>query len=131
MDQVINGTCDTTWQVGYLAHTSGRQMNERTAMSITGSWKVTISTPIGKQFVVLEISERDGTITGIAKGDAESVPMLNPVLVGNRLTWTQSITRPMRLHLTFDVTFDGDTLSGTSKAGMLPSSKVTGTRVAA
>lgn len=99
-------------------------------MSIFGSWQVTISTPIGKQYIILELTEHDGGVAGIAKGDTESTPLINPVLVGNRLTWAQSITRPMRLNLTFDVTFDGDTLTGTSKAGMLPSSKVSGTRVA-
>ncbi|MDJ1136122.1 hypothetical protein [Streptomyces iconiensis] len=34
----------------------------------------------------------------------------------------------MRLNLAFAVTVDGDTLTGTSKAGRLPSSKVTGVR---
>jgi hypothetical protein len=34
----------------------------------------------------------------------------------------------MRLDLAFAVTVDGDTLTGTSKAGRLPSSKVTGRR---
>jgi hypothetical protein len=34
----------------------------------------------------------------------------------------------MRLNLAFAVTIDGDTLTGTSKAGRLPASKVTGRR---
>ncbi len=34
----------------------------------------------------------------------------------------------MRLHLAFDVIFEGGTLTGTSKAGLLPASRVTGTR---
>jgi hypothetical protein len=34
----------------------------------------------------------------------------------------------MRLNLAFAVTVDGDTLTGTSKAGRLPASKVTGRR---
>jgi hypothetical protein len=33
--------------------------------------------------------------------------------------------------LSFDVTIDGDMLAGTSKAGLLPASKVAGTRVQA
>jgi hypothetical protein len=37
------------------------------------------------------------------------------LLEGNRLTWAQSITKPMRLNLTFDVTIDGDQIHGTSK----------------
>jgi hypothetical protein len=56
------------------------------------------------------------------------VTLVEPTLVGNHLTWSQAITKPLRLNLDFDVTIDGDTLSGTSKAGRLPRSKVVGTR---
>jgi len=99
-------------------------------MSVAGAWNITIATPIGKQSVVLELSESDGVVTGIARGEAENTPLIAPVLDGARLTWAQSITRPMRLNLTFDVTIDSDTLTGTAKAGRLPASKVTGYRAA-
>ncbi|GHO56988.1 hypothetical protein [Ktedonobacter robiniae] len=98
-------------------------------MSLTGSWNINIATPIGTQSATLELTENEGVVEGMAKGDAETTPLITPALNGNRLTWKQSITKPMRLNLTFDVTIDGDTLTGTSKAGMLPSSKVTGMRV--
>ena len=89
---------------------------------------MTIATPIGKMAVVFDITEQDGGIEGIARSDAETVDFLNPVAEGNRLTWSQKVTTPMRLELQFDVTVEGDTMTGTSKAGMLPSSKVDGTR---
>jgi len=98
------------------------------SMSIVGDWNVSIATPIGTQRVVLELSECEGKIEGIARGTAETVPLVDPVLEGNRLTWMQTISKPMRLHLAFDVIFEGDTLTGTSKAGLLPTSKVTGRR---
>ena len=98
-------------------------------MSITGTWNVKISTPIGMQAVVLELTEVGGIVEGVAKGSGENIPLIDPILDGNRLMWKQSITKPMRLNLTFDVTIDGNTLTGTSKAGKLPTSKVTGTRV--
>lgn len=111
-----------------LTETS-RAMHERISTSLTGTWNISIATPIGTQSVVLELTEHNGIVEGIAKGHAETTPLINPVLDGHRLTWKQAITKPMRLNLTFDVTIDGNTLSGTSKAGMLPPSKVTGTRV--
>jgi hypothetical protein len=80
------------------------------------------------QHVVLELTEHEGIIEGTAKSSAESTPLIHPLLDGKRLTWKQSITKPMRLNLAFDVIIDGDTLTGTSKAGMLPASIVTGTR---
>lgn len=97
-------------------------------MSIAGTWHLSIATPIGTQLVVLELTEHDGTVRGSARGTAERVPLVDPVLTGDRLTWTQAITRPLRLNLAFDVTFDGENLSGTAKAGRLPRSTVTGTR---
>lgn len=96
--------------------------------TVAGQWELTIATPIGKLAVVLEIHERDGIISGTARGAAESTPLIDPVLVGDRLTWSQAISKPIRLNLTFDVTIDDDTLSGTSKAGRLPSSRVSGKR---
>ncbi len=98
-------------------------------MSITGTWNVKISTPIGMQAVVLELTEIGGIVEGVAKGSGENIPLIDPILDGNRLTWKQSITKTMRLNLIFDVTIDGNTLIGTSKAGKLPTSKVSGTRV--
>jgi hypothetical protein len=51
-------------------------------------------------------------------------PTVDVALDGDRLTWNQSITKPLRLSLAFAVTVDGDTMTGTSRAGRLPASKV-------
>ena len=89
---------------------------------------MTIATPIGTMAVVFDITEKDGVIHGIARSDAETVDFLDAVADGNRLTWSQQVTTPMRLDLKFDVTVEDDTMTGTSKAGLLPSSKVDGSR---
>jgi hypothetical protein len=105
-------------------------MNELTTFA--GSWDVTIATPIGVMAVVFDITEQDGALHGTARSDAETVEFLDTVADGNRLTWTQNVTTPMRLELKFDVTVDGDTMSGTSNpGGMMPSSKVEGSRSSA
>ncbi|MCX5387470.1 hypothetical protein [Streptomyces sp. NBC_00083] len=98
-------------------------------MSVEGTWNLSVSTPIGKIKAGLELRRKeDGTLTGFAHGTGEEVPLSDLALHGNRLTWKQAITKPMRLNLAFDVTVDGDTLKGTSKAGRLPASKVIGER---
>ncbi len=97
-------------------------------MFITGIWNINVSTPVGAQPFVLELTESNGVVQGTAKGDSETMPLIDPVLNGNRLTWKLAITKPMRLTFSFDVTIDGNTLAGSSKVGMLPSSKVTGAR---
>jgi hypothetical protein len=98
--------------------------------TFAGTWDVTIDTPIGKMAVVFKISEHDGAIEGIASSDAESVAFIDAVADGDRLTWSQAVTTPMKLTLNFDVIVDGDTMTGTSKAGFLPASPVYGSRSA-
>ncbi|GAA5207298.1 hypothetical protein [Streptomyces thinghirensis] len=97
-------------------------------MLVEGTWNLSISTPIGKIRAAVELREQDGVLTGVAHGAGEEVPLGDLTFDGDRLTWKQAITKPMRLNLAFDVTVDGDTLQGTSKAGRLRSSKVTGER---
>ncbi|MEU6419490.1 hypothetical protein [Streptomyces spiralis] len=97
-------------------------------MSVEGTWNLSISTPIGKMKAAVELRDQDGILTGVAHGAGEVVPLHAVALDGDRLTWKQTVTKPMRLNLAFDVTVEGDTLQGTSKAGRLPSSKVIGER---
>ncbi|WAL68588.1 hypothetical protein ORV05_12690 [Amycolatopsis cynarae] len=97
-------------------------------MTVEGTWDLSISTPIGRIKAVAEFRREDGILIGSAHGAGEEVPLSDIVLEGDRLTWKQAITKPMRLNLAFAVTIDGDTLTGTSKAGRLPASKVTGER---
>ena len=97
-------------------------------MSILGDWDVTIKTPIGSLAVVYTFTEQDGTLAGTATGKGETVALHDIVVDGQRITWRQSVTKPMRLNLDFDVTVDGDRLTGHSRAGRLPRSAVTGER---
>ncbi|MBT2292504.1 DJ-1/PfpI family protein [Paenibacillus albidus] len=94
-----------------------------------GDWDTAIATPVGKLQVRLSISTSHGMIQGKATQGHETAEFLTPVLRDNRLTWLLQITKPMRLNLKFEVVVDGDLMSGSAKAGMLPASKVTGRRV--
>ncbi|HVA53910.1 MAG TPA: hypothetical protein VNF05_10405 [Acidimicrobiales bacterium] len=96
--------------------------------TFAGSWDVTIDTLIGKMDVVFEITEEDGLIHGVARSEAEAVDFIDAVAEGSRLTWSQVVTTPMRLTLNFDVNVEGDTMTGTSKAGPFPASKLSGSR---
>lgn len=46
------------------------------------------------------------------------------------MRWRQRVSKPMRLNLDFDVTIAGDEMTGVSRAGRLPRTQVTGTRIA-
>ena len=96
--------------------------------TFAGLWDATIDTPIGTISVVFEITEEDGSIKGVARTDKETVDFYDVVADGDQLTWMQDVAIPMKLTLKFVVTVDGDTMTGTSKAGIFPASKLQGTR---
>ena len=97
-------------------------------MDLIGDWDVSIKTPIGTLAVVYTFIEEGGTVVGTATGKGETVPLRDIVVAGQRVTWRQSVTKPMRLNLEFDVVVDGERLTGHSRAGRLPRSAVTGVR---
>jgi hypothetical protein len=99
--------------------------------NFAGTWDVTIDTPIGTIAAVFDITEQDGSISGVGRTDKESVAFYDVVADGNQLNWLQDVTTPMKLTLKFAVTVDGDVMTGTSKAGFLPASKLQGTRSSA
>ncbi|WFB61471.1 DJ-1/PfpI family protein [Paenibacillus sp. BR1-192] len=106
---------------------SGHQLTQ--ASIFEGDWDTMIATPVGKMEVRLSISARNDIIEGTATQGDETIRFRSPVLQNGKLAWSLPITKPMRLNLKFEVTADGDIMTGTAKAGMLPASKLTGTRV--
>jgi hypothetical protein len=94
------------------------------AQVITGTWDLAIKTPIGSLAVVYEFTETGGTATH----RDETVAVCDLVIADGRATWRQSVTKPMRLNLDFDVTIDGDRMTGHSRAGRLPRTAVSGVR---
>jgi len=98
---------------------------------IVGTWDVSLKTPIGTIGVVYVFTETPDGIAGTATARDETVPLRAITCDGPRVTCEQSVTRPIRLNLDFDVVVDGDSLRGHSHAGRLPRTVVTGRRRAA
>ena len=95
----------------------------------TGSWNVRIHTPIGVQRVRLDIRDDGGALAGTATQGDETVPFEEVRMEGETLRWRQSVTRPMKLDIKFDVRRVGDSLEGKAKAGIFPAAKLEGERV--
>ncbi|GFZ95939.1 hypothetical protein GCM10008018_47930 [Paenibacillus marchantiophytorum] len=94
-----------------------------------GRWSTVIATPLGKMPVILSIETSNGQITGEAQQGSEVTAFQDPVRMGNQLSWSQRVTKPMRLNLKFEVTVEGDRMTGTAKAGLLPASRLVGERL--
>jgi hypothetical protein len=99
-------------------------------MSFNGTWKIEIPTPIGKQDVELVIVETATELCGTATQGTETVPFIAPKGEGDHITWTQHVTKPLKLQIKFNLRRTGDLLAGTAKPGIFPPTKVTGRRIA-
>ncbi|MGK2740346.1 DJ-1/PfpI family protein [Tepidicaulis sp. LMO-SS28] len=97
---------------------------------VVGRWRLRIHTPIGVQEVDYDFwIGSGGAIGGRAQqGDDAPVEVENVVVSENRITWSQRITKPLKLDLRFDVVILENALTGAAKAGVLPSSRVEGVR---
>lgn len=104
-----------------------------TTSHLPGRWALRMSTPIGSIQAEMTFTQHDDGLTGQATGKGETVQLhdirTTPHQDGEQVTWTQTITKPLRLNLAFDVVVAGDELHGYSRAGRLPRSTVTGRRI--
>ena len=87
---------------------------------IAGEWDVAIKTPIGSLQVLYTFTDDAGASQARQRARARRSRCAISPLQRQRVTWRQSVTKPMRLNLEFDVVVDGDRLAGHSKAGRLP-----------
>jgi hypothetical protein len=97
-------------------------------MEAQGIWELTIATPVGHQRAMLELVEDGSSIGGHITANGETIPLENPLVDGNRLTWDVAMTRPFKLNLAFEVRVNGDEITGHSKAMMFPRSTIVGHR---
>lgn len=98
--------------------------------TIDGQWKMVMKPPMGpQQEMVATFQTEGGVLTG--KLDApEGTQEFAGTAAGNRLKWEMKVAQPMPITLKYDLTIEGDTLSGKCKLGMFGTAKVTGERSA-
>ena len=101
-------------------------------MTPDGTWQLVIRTPVGSLPIELIVTGDANGYAGVACGQGQDIVIPHITVAqqpdGQHLSWTQHVTKPLRLTLQFDVLVTGDTLNGTARAGRLPASRVSGTR---
>lgn len=99
-------------------------------MSVIGSWKVTMTTPVGPQNMVLHIDTLADNFTGRIES-----PMGNHNISGTSsgglLNWQMKANKPIPITVTFKAQFEANTMSGTAKLGILGKSTLSGERLKA
>ena len=97
-------------------------------MSVSGTYDVSIKTPMGDQQGKFTVNVSGDTFTGDVSGPMGQMQVQDGKVEGNKLTWKMDMKVPMPMTLTCTATVDGDTLTGTINAGAFGSMPMTGTR---
>ncbi len=99
-------------------------------MSVAGTYECVTKTPMGDQKSDVTINVDGDSFTGSNVGAMGSMDMENGKVDGNKLTWSMKMTVPMPMTLEGEATVDGDTLTGSVKAGAFGTFPLNGTRKA-
>jgi len=85
---------------------------------LDGVWDLVVEAPMGEQHSVITLREEGGVVSGeSAQAGAPSVPLVKAKRVGDKVSWSADITKPMRLKIDFTLTLAGDTLEGVASPG--------------
>jgi carbon-monoxide dehydrogenase large subunit len=102
--------------------------NVALAEGTDGEWAMTMKPPMGpEQNMVATFETEGGVLTGKLVAP-EGTQEFTGTVEGNRLKWEMKISEPMPMTLKYDLTIEGNELSGKCKLGMFGSAKVVGTR---
>lgn len=95
---------------------------------VDGSYDCVTKSPMGDQKSVFTVTSDGASFTGQNAGAMGALDVENGKVDGNKLTWTMAMKVPMPMTLEAEAVIDGDTLTGTIKAGAFGSMAMTGTR---
>jgi hypothetical protein len=100
-------------------------------MSVAGTYECVVKSPLGdqKSTIVVNLGEDGTSWTGTNSGPQGSADITDGKVDGNTLTWSMKMTVPMPMTLEGSATVDGDTVTGSVKAGAFGSFPLSGTRV--
>lgn len=97
-------------------------------MNAGGSWKVTLSTPVGAQVIRLRVEPKGEGFTGRIDGPMGSNDVQGKI-AGNTLSWIMDVKKPIPVKVTFTATVEGDRMSGHAKAGLFGKAPLVGERL--
>ncbi len=97
-------------------------------MTYSGTWNLTMNTPMGDRQVAVDLTQDGDSLTGTASADGNSNDIENGRIEDGQAKFDVNVTSPMPLTLSFEFSADGDDASGNVKLGMFGNSPLTGSR---
>lgn len=86
-----------------------------------------IASPLGEQHREMVIDAGADSFSATVSG-ADGTHTVSGTVAGNKLSWTDRVTHPMKLTLHFDVTVSADEMTGAVKLGIFGKAKFSATR---
>lgn len=97
-------------------------------MTYTGTWNLTMQTPVGDREVSVNLTQDGDNLTGTATGDGNTNDIQNGKVEDGHAKFSVNVTSPMPITLEFDLQADGSSISGSAKLGMFGTAPVTGSK---
>ena len=90
---------------------------------LEGIWNLVVKGPTGPQPTVLVIERKDGALSGHQTGQGTTSPVTQVEVNGNKVSWVNHVTKPLKLKVTFTGEIQGNTMSGKCSTGFMCSFK--------
>ncbi|MBV8805666.1 MAG: xanthine dehydrogenase family protein [Sinobacteraceae bacterium] len=107
--------------------TAGTAAPPAASATVDGSWNMVLATPMGPQKMIGRFTTEGSTLKGMLESDQGS-QAFEGTIAGNRLKWEMKLTKPMPITLKYDLTVEGNKLSGKVKMGLFGTANMTGER---
>jgi cytochrome P450 len=89
--------------------------------TLEGTWNLVVKGPTGPQPTVLVMKQEAGKLTGTMTGQGSTTAVSDVQVDGNKVSWVNHVTKPIKLKVTFTGEIKGNNLSGKAKAGFMGS----------
>jgi len=91
------------------------------ASSLEGTWNLVVKGPTGPQPTVLVLERKGGALVGTQTGQGSTSTITDLHVDGNKVSWVNHTTKPIKLKVTFTGELTGNSMSGKCKAGFMGS----------
>lgn len=82
-------------------------------MSVTGTWTLTLNSPLGDQAARLDLHEADGVVKGTLTGKGDPAELQHVAVEGSNVSFSADADTPVgRLNLAFNGAVTADAISG-------------------
>ncbi len=98
--------------------------------SVDGAWTVIVKSPMGPMETKLVLKTVDGKLTGEQSGEGSTTPIEQASYDSNtgNISWSNKVTKPMKITSTFSGKVESNQISGKVKAGFMGSFSFTGAK---